>query len=161
MYYCGYMLMNTGKIGEHLVSRWLSLNGHSVLERGSRVGNLELDLYTKDALGVFHLIEVKSSAAKICSCMSFRFTISEKVRCLLPERFISSWRIRELVSEASPTSVIDRRFNAQKLFHMKLLAQAKEGTEPSLSRFSIDYARVELCFLHKVGIITLFGNIEL
>ena len=153
--------INIGSLGEKIVARHLKSKGHSVLEHGSRAGKLELDLYTKDGGGVFHLVEVKTSAVSVCSCDLTSFTMSEKTRRRLPIRSAKGWAIRISSGDGARVSPIDSRFNHKKLFHMKQLAMGKQVSVSGSSSFSVDYARVELCFLHRVGIITLFENVEL
>jgi len=152
---------NTGTVGEMLVRKYYRAHGHSVLEQGSRSGKLELDLYTKDGSGVFHLVEVKTSRTKVCGCEHICFTISEKVRSRVFGWSSFGWNVRSKAGDSAAVSPIDWRFDRDKLFHMKQLASGKEGSSSGTSCFQIDFARVELCFLHKVGIITLFENIEL
>jgi len=111
---------------------------------------------------VFHLVEVKASATKIgmCHCDRICFTFSEKIRLWIFGWSLFGWRVRRRVGEKIAVSPIDFRFDRDKMFHMKQLALGKEGDLSGTSQFQIDLARVELCFLHKVGIITLFENIE-
>lgn len=152
--------VNTGALGENLVSHVFKSKGHSVLEHGSRSGRLELDLFTKDKNGVFHLVEVKSSKTKVCRCEERRFTISDSLRLLLPSKLALAWRLRSSLGVGDTVSLLDYRFNREKLFHMKQLARVKEGESSGSQFFQVDLARVELCFSHKEAIITLFENIE-
>lgn len=155
------MPTNTGLLGERLVLRSFKQNGHIVLEHGSRSGKLELDLYTRDFHGVFHLVEVKTAVSKICQCGHEKHAQGMRLRRLLPSRFMWSWSVKLQTGELGGVSHIDARFNREKMFHMKQLAQTKIGKSLENASYQIDYARVELCATHRFGIITLFENVEM
>lgn len=48
-----------GQVGEDLACRYLTENGHTVIERNWRSGHLEIDIISIDADGI-HFVEVKT-----------------------------------------------------------------------------------------------------
>lgn len=51
-----------GKFGEDLVCQYLIDNRHTILERNWRKGHFEVDIISKDELGI-HFVEVKTRVA--------------------------------------------------------------------------------------------------
>ena len=68
-----------GKAGEDAACRFLTDNGHVILDRNCRQGHLEIDIVSLDRLGV-HFVEVKSRREPVAAAPQESVTITKQRR---------------------------------------------------------------------------------
>jgi putative endonuclease len=122
-----------GKLGERIVSKWLSGQGYRILDRNYRKRFGEIDIVARETAEIMHFIEVK--------------TVSYETRSLL-EWAVSheTWRPEEMVHREK-----------QRRFLRTIEAWLVEHAE--VSQYQIDVATVRMVPREKYARVKLLKNL--